>query len=290
MRSILLVTLLALAPLGSLAEENYSQAELDAANDTLAERLRGCGSPSNCTTMYAQIALSERPGGALEKVAFESLIGSLGHSRKGLTRVFDEGDAEARRRVFELYYEQWSILGRGFDPNLSEKCVLALEDEDRGVRLAAARLIATFPVPGTAHAAIDAAIVDPGLTRHALHAISRTQATFVARWVTEQLSSEDPLVRATAKRTIYELGRRAVAPLKSAVASVDAEIRNLALDALLPMANADDVSLLYEWLTTHGEENPQLRDRVLRAVAEIESGLYEGEAPAKVPLEDPEKS
>ena len=282
-RSILLVTILALIPLSFAGEGEFSPEELDRASNALAERLRGCETQSKCTMQLARIALEERPGGALEKVAYEGLLGSLSHSRKGLTWMFNEGDAEARRRVLELYIDRWNTLGRGFDPNLAEKCIVALEDDDESVRKTAARLI---PVPGTAHAAIDAAIVDPSLTRAALHAIATARASFVARWVVEQLSSDDPAVQGTAKRTLYELGRSSAEPLKSAIAGDDAELRARALDALLPIAIPDDVSFLYEWLTEHGESEPELRDRVLRVVAEIESGLYEGEVPPRVPLDD----
>ncbi len=267
---------------------DYPKDELDEARARIEERLAGCTDPVDCAGRYAEIAILERPGGAFEGLASYLLDAEIVPARRALVTIAVRRDVDGatRARVLDLFHRHWTSLTMGVDPVLTEMVVLGLESDDPRARASAARLMAERPIPRIGHFAIDAAIAHPELTQAALLAIEIAKQTLVRSWVIEQLSSQDEVVRSTARRAVAVLGREAMAePLHSAIDEGELAAVEGALEALLPIATLDDLSVLYRLLEKHGQAAPSMNDRVLAVIAELEAGLYRPALPPPVPLD-----
>lgn len=267
---------------------DYPKDELDAARAQIEQRLAGCADPLECAGRYVEIAILERPGGALEGLASYLLDAEIVPARRALVAIAVRRDIDGttRARVLDLFHRHWTSLTTGVDPVLAEMVVLGLESDEPRARASAARLMAERPIPRIGHYAVDAAIAHPELTQAALLAIELANQTLVRSWVIDQLSSQDEVVRNTARRTVAVLGREAMAePLHSAIGEGELATVQGALEALLPIATFDDLSVLYRFLEKHGQAAPAMNDRVLAVIAELEAGLYRPTLPPPVPLD-----
>jgi HEAT repeat protein len=260
----------------------WTAEEIMAAEHLLDERTHGCEGPGECAELYAEIALLERPGGVVGHVANERLEGYLAHARMPMMRAFEQGDVETRTRVLQLFREEWSVLFGGTEPTLLALVRDALEDDSPEVRQAAAELIAARPVHLVAHPAIDAAVLYPELTLAAVLGVANARDRTGARWLVEQLTHEDPLVRAAARRGVFLFGRLIALPLKRQIAEGDPAEQDAAIDALLAIATPEDEAALHGWLERRAAENPELAERVLAATAALEAGLYRPTPPPPV--------
>lgn len=267
--------------------ETYNEKELEEAGRVLDQRLFDCNDANRCAGIYARIALLERPGGAVEHLAYERLETMVGRARLELLAIANDTTSppEARARVIDYFRTHWSLLASGVDAAITEMVARALESESGALRAAAARLMAEKPIPRIGHFAIDATYLHPELTQAALLAVGAAGDAHVASFVVEQLASDDPLVAATARRVTWQLQRYTVERIKQAMTSDDAKMRAAAVDALLPIAVLDDLAALYRWLEQDGDGAPEVRDRVIRVIAELESGLYDPPPPPPVELD-----
>ena len=71
------------------------------------------------------------------------------------------------------------------------------------------------------------------------------------------------------------VGETGLLTLREQARSEDRAVREAAMDALLPYANPDDLTTLYEYIGFRTEDDPEVRARVLEKAAEIEQILEE---------------
>ncbi len=276
---------------GSLAGEpatpHFSPEELEQARAVLGRRLAGCADANECASLYAQIALVERPGGAVEALAREQWLANIGRTRARLFAIYPQVALDAKAEILEAFREHWSLLFRGTYAGLTSIVVDALESDDDRLRIAAARLAATRPVPRISHAMIDAATLDPALLQAAALAVGQERARYAARWLaTDALPSDDPGVLAAVRWSVFQIGREpAAALLKETIEGDDDRLAARAVEVLLPIVINDDAAVLERWLVSRGKAHPELAERVRRTLAGLESGLFERRAP---PQPEPE--
>ncbi len=162
---------------------------------------------------------------------------------------------------------------------------LGLQHETPAVRLAAARLAATRPLPRILHAMIDAAVVHPELELAAVKAVGVNREYRGIRWVLDAAAAhEDAAIRQAAVRATYLVGGRARPLIHEKLDAESGATRALAFDCFLMVARPGDEPLLQAWYQRHGESDPERAAKALRVAAELEAGAYEPAIPDEVPL------
>jgi hypothetical protein len=258
-------------------QERYTEAEIEAARATLAERLRGANDRRARVITIAKIALLERPEGALGVVSEAAFDFEGPSSPHALWRIFEIGDDYARTRVLDLYHEQWNILGKGTDSHRLDMVRRGLASEDRELRYAAARLAATRPIPRVGHTMIDASLGDASLTFAALRAIGANADWRPVRWAIDHLTHPDPRLRDAARFAVQRCGRKSADRIRERLDPDGEEPDPQLLEALLLVATEDDVAVLFRWLDDYGDHHPDLADRITSALARLEIGSYRPE-------------
>lgn len=282
---ILACTALALAPAAAEEKAAFSEEEIRAARAQLAAMLRDAGSLRLRAYRIVRLALIERPDGAFGEVvkrAFEEE--GLGFQAV-LVRVFLEGDSVARRSILDLYHDEWNTLGQGTDSWRGELVRLGLESADRDVRRAAARLAANRPLPKIGHIMVDATLRHPELTHAAILSLGANRDVRPLRWALDFLESGDPRLKEAVHWSLWATGPAAAGRVRERVTKSDDDPAPAAIEALLFVASEDDSSVLYAWLDRHGDEHPELAERVTDALAGIEIGNYKPPRAARPELE-----
>ncbi|MCU0231340.1 MAG: hypothetical protein MUC67_08160 [Acidobacteria bacterium] len=244
--------------------------------------------PTQRAERLAEIALVERPGGELQQMVDTALDEEIIEAKGALRRIFTSGDETAKVRVMELFARHWrDQLGVGFEPAFVDTVRRGLEDPSPRVRQATMAFTARNHLPRLANFVIDAAESDPRLTVGALLSIAQSRDPIGARWATEKLVSPDPAVHDAALLATAATGRRATFYLRTMAESPDAKTRRAGIDGLLAVAEGDDRAFLAAWLERDGSAPAELRERVVRAIAELEIGTYQPTLPKPPPFPFP---
>jgi len=81
----------------------------------------------------------------------------------------------------------------------------------------------------------------------------------------DQLRSGDPETRVQAAESLAAIGNNAIQTLREATISGEAAIRHAAIEALVPHTTLNDLTILYEYIYMHPEDDPRIlalvRDR-----------------------------
>lgn len=256
-----------------------------AAAQEFEARIAGSRSPVERAARVARIVVIERPGGALEELAAQDLAQTLDLARNALPGLFRAGDDVAKLRVLDLYDRNWATLGQGVDFGINDLVTIGLGSRSADVRRAAARLAANAPLERIGNAVIDGATLDPSLTLAALLAVGTATDYSCARWVAGMTVHDDPRVREAARWAAARLGRDVAAHLRPLIDETDPVRQARALEGLLAIADASDLSLLQGWLARESAADPALRARISAAAGAIEANTFKPEVPARPRLE-----
>lgn len=248
-------------------------------------RLEGVSGPRERAERIARLALVERPGGELQEMAERALDAEIGDAKPALRAIFLEGDETARLGVIDLYGRHFrTVLGVGFEPWTVEMVRRGLEDRSPRVRRATIAFVAENHVPQIANFLIDAAEAEPELTVGALLGIEQSRDPIGARWTTSKIAESDPAVHDAALLATARMERRGAFFARTMAEDADPRVRSAGIEGLLTLAGRDDVAFLTAWLERPDAGPPELKERVVRALAEIEIGTYVPELPARPAL------
>ncbi len=247
--------------------------------------LVGVQNPTQRAERLAQVALVERPGGELQQMVDAALNEEILEAKGALRRIFVSGDETARVEVMQLYSRHWrDALGIGFEPAFVDTVRRGLEDPSAKVRRATISFTAANHVPRIANFLIDAAEADPSLTLGALLSIEQSRDPIGARWVVGKIGDRDPAIHDAALLATSPMGRRAAFLLRPMAEGSDPRLRRAGIEGLLVVAEPDDRTFLATWLERDTGAPPELRERVTRAVAELEIGTYKPALPPRPAL------
>jgi len=105
---------------------------------------------------------------------------------------------------------------------------------------------------------MDAAYEYPELTADIVHALGLFDDDRARHFLNDVLHEGTPEERRLASVALARIGRRALPTLREATRSDNALARITAIRALLPISTIDDLSLLYEYVGMHTEDDAQL--------------------------------
>ena len=287
----LLVALAAGAAVAAFAQQPPAPAAPQYSLETyeaFRSRLEGVSGPTQRAERLAEVALVERPGGQLQQMVDAALDEEILEAKGALRRIFLSGDETAKVEVMELYSRHWrSALGVGFEPAFVDTVRRGLEDPSPKVRQATIAFTAANHLPRMANFLIDAAEADPSLTLGALLSIEQSRDPIGARWVTGKIGDPDPAIHDAALLATVPMERRAAFFLRAMVESPDPSQRRPGVEGLLVVAQPDDRAFLAAWLERDTAAPAALRERVTRAIAELEIGTYKPDLPKRPPLSFP---
>ena len=120
---------------------------------------------------------------------------------------------------------------------------------------------------------IDAAFENPELTAIVVRSVGSQGDDKARHFLLHVLENGTTENKNLAARALATIGRRAKASLKTAALSDDPEVRTIALRALVPVTDPDDLTMLYEYLGRYADDDPILVDLVRSRAAQIEEFL-----------------
>ncbi|GEM_PF-3835893 len=278
---------------GAWAESSTKDSEKvpQSAQEELKEILAFCkGNPRCRVKKLTEVALLERPGGEIEKLAGETLLRYANRDlAKSLISAFSQGGAYAKIQALQIFHEYWTEMGLASSPRMAEICRMAMDEPDERVHWYAAKFLADRPLIKAGAVAADLATLYPELTLPALMSIEISKDHRMVRWTLDFLDHEDPLVRQAAQRVIALFDRQAAAPLRAWADSPDAARRRLGIENLVLIATPDEAPALHRWLERYGSEEEDLRGLVIKTLANLEVGLHRPKIPPRATFEIPER-
>ncbi len=120
---------------------------------------------------------------------------------------------------------------------------------------------------------IDAALEYPELVPDVVEALGRIGDERARFFLGRQLTERDDEVRVKAALALARIGGRATTPLREAALSDDPARREIALNALLPVATTEDLHALYDYLSRYEDVDPKLTSHVRDTAARLEEAL-----------------
>lgn len=123
--------------------------------------------------------------------------------------------------------------------------------------------------------AIDAALEEPDALLDPMVRFMYRYADVRGRFfLGDVLRDGSPALQEEAARQLALLGAEALEILREATLSDDPRVRELAIDALLPVSGVDDLTALYEYVARYGDTDaPERRERIVERASHLEAIL-----------------
>ncbi len=154
-------------------------------------------------------------------------------------------------------------------PALEEAIWFASPDAKRLAMLEISRYL----FPPAVSSTIDAMHLHPELIELSIETLARLRDRRARFFLLQVLERARPDRRLQAAGALARIGDHAVYALRLAAKSDDPAIRRAAIDALLPIANPDDLTLLHEFVGLRLDEDAELLDRIRARAIELEREL-----------------
>jgi hypothetical protein len=134
--------------------------------------------------------------------------------------------------------------------------------------------LSRYPFPPAVLTIIDAIHQEPELMVNGLRALSRMRNERTRFFLKRVLHHGAPRYQRLAAEGLGRLAESGIPLLREATAAQDRGVRETALAAWIPYAAPEDVTLLHEYVTAHGDDDPDLlraaRDKALELEAALE--------------------
>jgi len=120
---------------------------------------------------------------------------------------------------------------------------------------------------------IDAAVEDPALAPLVVELLPMFGHAGARYYLGTVLFESDGPEKVLAAVSLARIGGRALETLRDASLSEDRATREIAVGALLPLTGVNDLTTLYEYLTDHADDAPDLLGRVRERALQLEELL-----------------
>jgi hypothetical protein len=156
----------------------------------------------------------------------------------------------------------------GFISALDEALWFGTVDAQRQAMIELAR----FGFPLTTTAAVDAVHMHPELLGVVIAALGM-QEDDRSRFFLSEVLQADPEYRRPAASALADVGGQALDILRQATRHPDRAVREVAVDALLPRAGIDDLTVLHEYVGSNAGDDPAVLGRVRERATFLENLL-----------------
>ncbi len=133
--------------------------------------------------------------------------------------------------------------------------------------------ISRYMFPPAVSSTIDAMHLHPELIEISIETLARLRDRRARFFLLQVLEGARPDRRLQAAGALARIGDHAVYALRLAAKSEDPAVRRAAIDALLPVANPDDLTLLHEFVGLRLDEDGELLERIRQRAIELEREL-----------------
>jgi hypothetical protein len=254
----------------------------DVAPAQLVERaMREAGGiPAQATAL---VALAWPPGGpgdhAVQSLARRQLVHFGHHALAALRTAIRQVDLPYKADATAALIEARRRRRHGIPPNY----LTGLEDAIWFGSLEARRLgmieVSRYFYPPAVLPMIDAIYAHPELTETGLKALSRMRDGRTRFFLRGVLTNADPRFKKLAASALGDVGEAGLAILRALSKSDDRAVREAAMVALLPHTKLDDLTLLYEYVTSNSEDDALVIDAVRDRAQGFETFLEQMEFP-----------
>ncbi len=125
---------------------------------------------------------------------------------------------------------------------------------------------------------IDRALEHPELLPAAIRTLAELRDDRARFFLDDQMRNGPPNGRAAAARALATIGGLALEPLRQAALDDTVEVRDLAVDALLPVTTVGDLATLFEYLGRYPSDDPARAARVKERALHLDAMLQAHEA------------
>ncbi len=263
---------LALAP--AIAEVEIINREVIAALDRAM-----AGKATNHERARALSLVAWPPSNAVEDpriaaAARRQLVGFGDQGMRALRQMVREANPRYQADVVATIVESRRNASAGpnppdYLPALEEAIWFATPDAKRLAMLEISRYL----FPPAVSSTIDAMHLHPELIEISIETLARLRDRRARFFLLQVLEGARPDRRLQAASALARIGDHAVYALRAAANSEDPAVRRAAIDALLPVANPDDLTLLHEFVGIRLDEDAELLERVRERLIELEREL-----------------
>jgi hypothetical protein len=135
--------------------------------------------------------------------------------------------------------------------------------------------ISRYPFPPAVLTIIDAVHLNPELTLAGIRALGRLRNERGRFFLKRVLMYGEPRYQNLAAQALGLIGETGLPLLREQVVSEERGAREAAMAALLPYATPEDLTLLHEYVSWHGADDPALVESVRSKALELEGALEE---------------
>ena len=258
-----------------LASSILATEEFDARAPVIAAKARSLKIPLQAEALVQLAWRDESVDSRVRAEARQELVFFGHYALRALRKAVKEVDptlrADATATLIEARMRDPGGNPADFLPGLEEALWFGSIEAKR----IAMHELARYPFPPAVLTTIDAIYEHPELTLDGLRALGAMQNARGRFFLRRVLQFGDPHFKPAAAIALGRVGETGLLTLREQARSEDRAVREAAIDALLPYANPDDLTTLYEYIGFRTEDDPEVRARVLEKAAEIEQILEE---------------
>jgi len=251
--------------------------------ERMLEQIRGLDLPARVDALV-RLAWPEQTNDEELAAMARDLLVEYGHDavpglRKAIRTVTPIHQADVVATLLEGFERAGGAL--------SNELSLALDDAlwygDRESKRLAMREAARRRYQQAVLPIMDAAVEYPELTEDAIEALGHIGAERARFFIGQRLIEGSGPIRTKAAIALSRIGGLAREPLREAALSEDAELREVAIQAMLSSATPDDLYVFHDFVDRYGASDPRTAEAVRSIAAQLEEYLEQRNAQQDVP-------
>jgi len=264
----------------------------DYVQEILAEAQIGAADIPGQAAALLRLAWPDRDEGdadpLVRSAARQRMVGYGHHALSVIRAAIPDLDplyqADAIAAFIEARYRDLTGVPPDFLPGLEEAIWYGSVEAQR----LALNEIIRYHFPPAVLSSIDAVYAHPEISRYVIRSLGRMGDLRAQFFIEDALFRGADFCKPTAARALVALGGNPINVLRRGAAAEESAVRQASLDALLPLTDTNDLTLLHDYFARWPEDPPKLREAVRERAVALEQELEEQQAlEAASPLEQP---
>ena len=203
----------------------------------------------------------------------------LGWGKRGMPAIreaLEWADPRYGADIMLAMREAERVMRSGTSPQMPAAIELGIWYGSPDARRLAMQNLNARPRNGMMLPVIDVAYDDPTMLPLVLESLKGMRSDKARFFLAETMENADTETRYRIAETMAVIGGRCLEYLRSWSLSEEQELRSIAVNALLPVANIGDLTTLYEYIGLYPDDDPQLL-AALTARAQVLEAAFEAQ-------------
>ncbi|MEW5807593.1 MAG: hypothetical protein AB1756_09650 [Acidobacteriota bacterium] len=202
--------------------------------------------------------------------AIEEIKGNGRWAKYMLNKAIVSAPASIQKEMIPILHLAYDEGGTSHDLDYISTFHSLLKTGDRDIKIMAMDAFAKYSIQQGVLPIIDAVTADPSLLLHAIKTLGSIASPVSARFLVEQLSSNDRNIADATETSLSRMAAVASLELKKGLSNDSRIVRERCLRIFLPISTVDDIPLLHHVKMKKERFDPELLEQLEKKIVELE--------------------